>query len=224
LNFRFSFGRLHRVLIPELRRAVELSPGYASAHHWLGLILTIERRFEEADAELRKAQLLDPLSPMITEGVAENFYYWRRYDDAIAEALRVRKSGSAVADSLLGRAYLQKAMYRDAIVVFKRLAQTDHTPTSLIQLAIAYAVAGERSHARSLLRKATTVREGYVPPYWVGIGYLYLGEKDAAFRWLQKANEQNDPSMGYLKVDPMLDPIRSDPRYLDLLKKADLSS
>ena len=189
-----------------------------------GLILTTERHFEEADAELRRAQDLDPLSPMITEGVAENFYYWRRYDDAIGEALRVRKLGSAVGDGILGRANFQKAMYQDAIVVFKRIVETDHSPTPLIWLAIAYAAAGQRTPARGLLHKATTARAGYVPPYWIGIGHLYLGEKDTAFRWLQKANEQNDPSMGNLKVDPMLDRVRSDPRYLDLLKKADLNN
>jgi TolB-like protein/DNA-binding winged helix-turn-helix (wHTH) protein/Tfp pilus assembly protein PilF len=222
LNSEMSGER--RDLIPELRRAVELSPGYASAHHWLGLILSSERRFEEADAELRKAQVLDPLSPMITEGVAENFYYWRRYDEAIAEALRVRKLGSGVGDGILGLAYVQKARYQDAIVVFERLAQTDHAPPRLIQLAIAYAAAGQKSRARTLLRKATTATEGYVPPYWVGLVYLYLGEKNTAFGWLQKANQQKDPSIGNLKVDPMLDPIRSDPRYLDLLKKADLSN
>lgn len=221
LNSEVSGER--RDLIPELRRAVELSPGYATAHHWLGLILSSERRFEEADAELRKAQVLDPLSPMITEGVAENFYYWRRYDDAISEALRVRKLGSAVGEGILGRAYLQKAMYQDAIVVFRRIAETDHGPVPLIWLAITYAAAGRKATSRDLLHKATA-RDGYVPPYWVGIGHLYLGEKDTAFRWLQKANEQNDPSMGSLKVDPMLDPIRSDPRYLDLLKKADLNN
>ena len=148
----------------------------------------------------------------------------RRYDEAIAEALRVRKLGSAVGDGIRGRAYLQKAMYQDAIVVFKQVAETDHGPTPLIWLAITYAAAGQKNYARGLLRKATSAREGYVPPYWVGIGHLYMGEKDTAFRWLQRANEQNDPSMGNLKVDPMLDPIRSDPRYLDLLKKADLSN
>ena len=170
LNSEVSGER--RDLIPELRRAVELSPGYASAHQWLGLILSNERHFEEADAELRKAQVLDPLSPMITEGVAENFYYWRRYDNAIAEALRVRKLGSAVGDSILGRAYLQKAMYQDAMSVFKHIAQTDQGPTPLIWLAITYAAAGQKKPASDLLRKATT-REGYVPPYWVGVGYLY---------------------------------------------------
>jgi Tfp pilus assembly protein PilF len=212
-----------RDLVPELRRAVELSPGYANAHQWLGNVLTGEGDFEEADAELRKAQVLDPLSPMITEGVAENFYYWRRYDDAITQVQLIRKMGSTLGDDILGRAYVQKTMYHDAITVFSSLAQKDRAPLPLIRLAITYAAAGQNARARSLLREARTARKIYVPPYWVAVAYLYLGEKDNSFRWLQKAYQQNDPTLGWMKVDPMLDPIRSDPRYLDLLRKADLS-
>jgi len=211
-----------RDLKPELRRAVELSPGYAVAHQWLGNILSTEGHFEEADAELRKAQVLDPLSPMITEGVAENFYYWRRYDDAIAQAQRIRQMGSALGEGILGRAYVQKGMYQDAIAVFNRLAQSDRVPLPLVELALTYAAAGQNARARSFLREATTARKGYVPPYWIAIAHLYLGEKDTAFELLRRANQQNDPTLGWLKVDPMLDSIRSDPRYIDLLGKADL--
>jgi TolB-like protein/DNA-binding winged helix-turn-helix (wHTH) protein len=221
LNSEISGER--RDLVPELRRAVELSPGYASAHQWLGNILSAEGHFEEADAELRKAQLLDPLSPMITEGVAENFYYWRRYDDAITQVQRLRKMGSALGDDILGRAYVQKTMYHDAITVFSGLVQTNRAPLPLAHLAITYAAAGQNARARSLLREASATRETYIPPYWVAVVYLYLDEKDNTFRWLQRAYRQNDPTLGWMKVDPMLDPIRSDPRYLDLLRKADLN-
>jgi TolB-like protein/tetratricopeptide (TPR) repeat protein len=212
-----------RGLEPELRRAVELSPGYPSAHHWLGLILSTEGHFEEADAELRKAQILDPLSPMITEGVAENFYHWRRYDDAIEQVRRMHQMGSGLGDYVLGRAYVEKAMYQDAVAVFSALRKGDRASLALTNLAIAYAAAGKKAEARSLLREATTLRDGYIPPYWIGVAYLYLGEKDNAFQWLQKAYRQNDPMLGNMKVDPMLDPIRSDRRYVELLGKADLS-
>jgi TolB-like protein/Tfp pilus assembly protein PilF len=221
LNSEVSGER--RNLESELRRAVELSPGYASAHQWLGNILSTEGHFEEADAELRKAQLLDPLSPMITEGVAENFYYWRRYDDAIDQALRIRQMGSPVGDNILGLAYVQKGMYEDAMAIFNGLAQKDRAPLPLVRLAITYAAAGQITRARALLHEATRAGEGYAPPYWIAISYLYLGERDTAFSYLQKANQQNDPSMGNLKVDPMLDSIRSDSRYFDLLRKADMS-
>ena len=212
-----------RGLEEDLRRAVEFSPGYASAHHWLGVILTGRGKFEEADAELRKAQILDPLSPMITEGVAENFYSWRRYDDVIEQVGRIRKMGSSIGDDMLGLAYIQKGMYREAIGVFRDRVQENRTRLSLTNLAIAYAAAGQKQEARRLLSEEAALREGYVPPYRVALVYVNLGEKDTAFRWLQKACQQNDPMRGGMMVDPMLDSIRSDQRYAELLEKARLS-
>jgi serine/threonine-protein kinase len=95
-----------RALEADLRHAVQLSPNYATAHQWLGLILKGQGRFGEADAELRQAQLLDPLSPMITEGVAENYYYWRRYDDAIAQLDELQAIGFTASQELRGLAYI----------------------------------------------------------------------------------------------------------------------
>ena len=212
-----------RGLEGDLRRAVELNPGYPTAHHWLGVILTGKGRFEEAGAELRKAQILDPLSAMITEGVTENFYYWRRYDDAIEQAQRVRKMGSNIADEYLGLAYAQKGMHQEAIRVFSGLVEADRTRSTLTNLAIAYAAAGQKQEALRSLSEANALRSGYVGPYRVALVYVNLGEKDAAFRWLQKACEENDPMRGGMKVDPMLDPIRSDRRYAELLGKAGIS-
>jgi tetratricopeptide (TPR) repeat protein len=106
------------------------------------VILTGKGQFEEADAELRKAQILDPLSPMITEGVAENFYSWRRYDDVIEQVERVRRMGSSIADDTLGLAYIQKGMYQEAIGLFSARVQADRTRLSLTNLAITYAAAG----------------------------------------------------------------------------------
>jgi TolB-like protein/DNA-binding winged helix-turn-helix (wHTH) protein/tetratricopeptide (TPR) repeat protein len=212
-----------RGLEADLRKAVELSPGYASAHHWLGMILSVQARFEEADAELRKAQVLDPLSPMITEGVAENFYHWRKYDEAIEQVERVRKMGSSVADAVMGWAYVEKGMQARAIEVFSDLVRAERTPPTLTNLAMACAAAGKNDEARLLLREASSSRQGYVSPYRVAIVYVNLGEKDTAFQWLDKAYRQRDPTLGELKVDPMLDPIRSDRRYAELLGKAGLS-
>jgi TolB-like protein/DNA-binding winged helix-turn-helix (wHTH) protein/tetratricopeptide (TPR) repeat protein len=212
-----------RGLEPELRRAVELSPSYATAHHWLGAILSAYGRFEEADLELRKAQLLDPLSPMIRQGLAENFYMWRRYDDAIDQVHRIQEMGSSVGDYVLGHAYIQKAMYPEAIALFQRLREGGDSG-AVVQLSVAYAATADQSEARELLRQATSLQHGYVPPYWMAVAYLRLGEKDTAFRWLQRAHVENDPSLVWMKVDPMLDPLRSDPRYTQLLRKADLSN
>jgi TolB-like protein len=95
----------------KFRQASELSPGYATAHHWYGVVLTAAGHFEEADRELREAQILDPLSPIITESLAENFYFWRRYDSTIEQVQRIREMGSTLGDPFLGLAFLQKRMY-----------------------------------------------------------------------------------------------------------------
>ena len=91
-------------------------------------------------------------------------------------------------------------------------------PARLTELAITYAAAGQGARARTLLRGAIADREGYVPPYWIAVAYLFLGEKDNAVQWLQRACRKNDPTLGWMKVDPMLDSIRSDQRYVELLR------
>ena len=213
---------LRRGLEAELRRAVELSPGYASAHHWLGLILTGQQRFEEANTELRTAQILDPLSPIISEGVAENYYAWRRYDHAIAELKQIQKMNSSMGDEILGRVYVAQGMYQEAIDQFNRIRQRDESPKILAELAIAYAAAGRKDQARKVLGDAMTPQKLYVPPYWIAEAYVLLGEKDEGFQWLQRAYEAKDPMLGSLMVDPLLDSIRSDPRYAEMLRRADL--
>jgi len=211
-----------RGLEADLRQAVELSPGYASAHHWLGLILSGQKRFEEANTELRTAQILDPLSPIITEGVAENFYAWRRYDDALRELKEIQKMNGPIGDDLLGRIYIEKKMYDEAIRHYSTLSQRDHSPQRRTELAIAYAAAGKVDQAKRSLADAEASRQGYVSPYWIAIAEIWLGQKETAFRWLERAYEQKDPMLGSLMTDPMLDPIRSDPRFTEMLKKADL--
>ena len=203
----------------EFRRAVELAPGYATAHHWYGVILTSLGRFEEADAELRKAQLLDPLSPMVTEDLAENYYYWRRYDKVVEQVGRIREMGSHVGDPILGLAYIQQGQHQEAITLFRGLSQGGEPGKNLTYLATAYAAAGQAEEARRLLKAAQNSGGGYVPAYMIARAYVFLGEKDEAFGWLQKGYEQPDPTMS-LRVDPALDPIRSDPRYTELVRKA----
>jgi len=206
----------------EFRRAAELSPGYATAHQWHGVILTAMGRFEDADAELRAAQVLDPLSPVVTEDLAENFYYWRRYDSTVEQVRRIREMGSRLGDPILGWAYIQKGMYSEAISVFRALPQGDDSAKHMIYLACAYAASGQRGESLKLLHEASASK--YVPPYLTADVYVLLGERDTAFRWLQKAYQQNDPIMAsVVKVDPIMDPLRSDPRYVELLKKVGLA-
>jgi len=206
----------------DLRRAVELSPNYATAHHWFGVILTPMGRFHDAEKELREAQILDPLSPMITEGLAENLYYWRRYDSAIEQVRHIQETGSPVGDTILGLSYMQKGMYPEAIAVFRNLPQGDEAAKNLTYLACAYAASGQTEEARKLLAQATKSGKGYVPPSLMARVEVLLGDKESALRWLEIGYKQPDPTMT-IKVDPVLDPLRGDPRFSELLGKMSLS-
>jgi adenylate cyclase len=208
----------------EFRRAIELNPSYATAHHWAGATLMVLGRFEEADAELRKAQLLDPLSLMITEGLAENFYYWRRYDEAIEQVKRIQQieQRPGMGSSLLVAAFAQKGMYREAIATAQEYAANIPAAVDLL-LARVEAASGDRPKARHLVYEMErTARQGYFPPFHLALAYASLGDKEAAFKWLNEAYQHHDTSMAYIKVEPVFDNLRSDARFPELLKKVGL--
>jgi len=207
---------------PDLRRAIALNPNYSVAHDWLGMILIAQKRFAESETELRSAQLLDPLDPMITEGLGEDYYYWRRYDDAIAQLEKLRDRGVTAAYPTLALAYIQKGRYQEALHLNQDLQQHDPSPGSLTYLAIAYAAAGDRDDAVRSLQQAMADKD-FATPYNAARAYVLLGDKDAAFAWLQQAAQKNDSQFGLITVDPILDPIRSDPRFLALLKQLNMS-
>jgi TolB-like protein/Tfp pilus assembly protein PilF len=212
----------------EFREAIELDPNYAPAHHWAGLDYMLTGQFADADAELRQAQVLDPLSPMISEGLAENFYNARRYDDAIS-TVRNMPNGK-VGWVILANSYIEKGMYEEALKIPQVANGEDMN--GLIVKAAALARSGDRDAAFKTLQdlESNTRRlpgvspHDYMPPGFLGSAYARIGEKERAFAWLEKAYKQHDPALANLKVDPSLDSLRSDPRYLDLLKKLGLSS
>jgi len=116
-------------------------------------------------------------------------------------------------DELLGNLYVQNQMYEDAIKLFSALNKRDNSPQARANLAMAYAASGRTAEARRTLARAMAPNSAMS---------RRLGEIDAAFQWLERAYEKKDPMLGSLMVEPILDPIRSDPRYTELLRKADL--
>jgi adenylate cyclase len=208
----------------EFRRAIELNPTYATAHHWAGVNLTVLGRFEEADAELRKAQSLDPLSLMITAGLAENLYYWRRYDEAIEQVKKIRQMEPrpGMGSNVLIWSFEQKGMYREAIAAAQEYAA--HIPAEVdVLLARTVAASGDRPKALNVVHEMErTSREMYFPPFHLAVAYASLGDKEAAFKWLNEACQHHDTGMAYLKVEPILDSLRSDARFPELLKKVGL--
>ncbi len=210
----------------EFRKAIELQPNYAEAHHWAGLNLMLMGQFAAAEAELRQAQVLDPLSFMITEGLLENYFFSRRYDEAIATAEKIpdRRIGWPG----LASAYIFKGMYDESQRVIPG-GVSPNDPNRLLLKAEALALSGHPTQAREIMQEVERKRqdsgtESYVSAANLAMSYAVIGEKERAFQWLDKAYQQHDPILAQLKVDPGFDSLRSDPRYLDLLGKIGLSN
>ncbi len=176
-----------------------------------------------AIAESKRAQELDPLSPLVSEAFAEILYHTRQYDQAIAQCKKMLEldPNSAAAHSTLGLIYQQKKMFEEAVAE----TQTGLTLSGEKELAIAYGRAYSLSGYRSALQKILdeAAKKSSERTYFgVAADYAFLGEKEKAFAWLEKAYEVRSPGTLFLKVDPRLDPLRSDPRFADLLRRMGL--
>jgi eukaryotic-like serine/threonine-protein kinase len=210
----------------DFRQALALSPGYATGHHWLADFLTAMGRFDEAGAEIRRARELDPLSGIINRDVAWPHYFARRYDEAIAQLHTVLQMDSnfSPAYSLLGRAYEQKGEHDKAVAALqKAVTLSQENPATRLMLAHAYAVAGKPDEARGTLQELHG-QSGptYLSSYAVATVHLALGETDQALALLRRASEERSSDLVYLKVDPKVDPLRSHPRVIELMKAMNL--
>ncbi len=210
----------------EYKRAMELNPNYATAHHWYSTYLTEMGRFEEAIAEVARARQVDPLSFSIDFSVGWTFYFARQYDKAIDQCLKVLAIDQNVhlMHWLLGQNYLLKKQYTEAIAEFQKSGDpTSDSTLQLAALAQGYAAAGERADAQNILNKLLErSRHKYIPSDLIALIYLGLHEKNQALAWLEKAYQERSMEMVFLNVEPMFDPLRSDPRFKALLEKMGL--
>jgi TolB-like protein len=208
----------------EYKRAIELNPNYATAHQWYALYLSAMKRHAEALAEAQRAQQLDPLSPIISVGVAlYGYFYTRQYDEAIR---RLRDTLSlfpdfAVAYFSLGGAYVASGTYQEAIVAYQKARSlSGASAAEVAALGQAYAKGGIRGYYLWELRR---LREESKHRYVRAVAFAYLfaglGEKDQAFSYLEKAYEDRDYQLNLLQISPRFDPLRSDPRFQDLLQR-----
>ncbi|MBI4906667.1 MAG: tetratricopeptide repeat protein [Acidobacteria bacterium] len=207
------------------RRSLELSPGYATGHAWYGGLLIATGRFEAGLAEIRHAVELDPLAPAIRGALGWALYITRRYDDAIAQNRRTLEifPNSVEAHLHLGLAYTAKRMHPDAIAILeKAMKLTAGGPPVATLLAHAHARAGNIRPARRLLEDFEK-REG-IAPILFGLLYMDTGDKDRAFEWFDRAVERRSRFSDELKVEPMYEPLRSDPRWALLLRKMNLTN
>ena len=211
----------------EFQRSIALNPGYATAHHWAGQNLTAMGQFEAANAELRQAQELDPLSPMIFEGLFENYYYWHRFDDAIQTigALRARDPIEFAPFSFaFGNAYLAKGMYPEAEAIYRQMADRYRFDVYFLRLAQVQALEGHRAEAHAALERIKRKPDSTLSPLNLARVHVALGETDAAIALLQRAYQERDPDVTIMRYDPDLAAISADPRFQQLVQSVSARS
>ncbi|MGH9437461.1 MAG: winged helix-turn-helix domain-containing protein [Terriglobia bacterium] len=206
----------------EFRRAIELKPNYAAAHNWHAAYLNTMQRFEEAAAEQKIAEELDPLSLTIAMNAADPHYFARRYDTAIEYLERVvkREPNFFPAHYNLGRACAVAGRHRQAINAFETAARLSGVPGANTAVAYAYARAGDTDRARAIEREVKKLATAcYIPSPQLALSSLGLGETDRALDQLEAGFEERSYLMIYLKADPIYDVLRSNSRFKELLRR-----
>jgi TolB-like protein/Tfp pilus assembly protein PilF len=211
----------------EFLRAIELNPSYTSAYQWYAAFLNTQGRFKEAQAAQKNARELDPFSLILNTNVADPLFFSRQYDRAAQQIVSLLEHEPRFFPALfqLGRVYVQMEKYKEAIDAFERALQLSRQQEVLPALAHAYALAGRTGEARIILDEMTNDKTGrYVASPMVARIHLGLGEFETALDWLQKGLEERSYWMVFLKEDPVYDPIRTHPRFGELLKLVGLAS
>ncbi len=204
------------------QRALELNPGYATAHQWYGEYLIQMGRFDEAARQMELARSLDPLSLIINTNLGWTFFMAREYDRAIAQLRKVVELDAHFVNARLklGLAYMQKGLLAEAQAEFQQAqALAGESSQILSARGYTYALAGAQAEAKRIVKQLEArARTGYVEPSDIALVYVALGQPDEAFAWLQKAYEQRSEALlCWLKVDPRVDALRGDRRFAELL-------
>jgi tetratricopeptide (TPR) repeat protein len=210
--------------ISEFQRAIGLNPNYATAHHWYGNgPLLALGRFDEAIAEGKRAIELDPLSPIINADLGQDLYCARRYDEAITQLRKTLEIDPTFyyAHYNLGIALKLKGDVPAAIAEYTKAEQLSDDLFVQVLLAAAKAQLGNKDAAIQMLTELEELSQHrYVRSYWRALLYLSLGSRNEAIQWLEKGVADHDGlNIGLIKVDPMLDPLRGDPRFEALVQK-----
>lgn len=209
----------------EYRRAIELKPNYATAHHWFAGDLANVKRFDDSLVELRRAEELDPLSPIIGTNLGDTLVYARRYDEAIAQYKRtlIRDPNFDYAHRALGWVYGLSGRYPEAIAETRTSIELNNSSSAKGLLGLWLAKSGKRDDAVKLLGelKQESAR-GYVQSYSLALIYIGLGEREEALNWLEKQVSARSESASAYAVAPELDDLRSEPRFKEMLRRMGL--
>jgi tetratricopeptide (TPR) repeat protein len=212
----------------DFKEAVRLNPGYATAHQWYSICLTVMQRHDDAVAEATQAQHLDPLSLIINCGIGIRHYYARQYGLAIRVCLKTLEIEPhfAMAHEYLGRVYEATGMYGAAIDEYRAaIGIAGRSPTCLMGLGRAHALAGKKHEAEKQLDELRDMfNRRRVGSFDIAMILAALGENDDAFRWLEKAYDERSGWLAYLNVDPRCDDLRSDRAFQPLAGRIGPSS
>ncbi len=207
----------------EYRLAIKLSPNYATAYHWYAWHLIVTGRNSEGILESRMAESLDPLSLIISADTADALCIAHLFDESIQQSKKTLEMDPnfAVAHYELGQALVQKHMYDEAIAEFKRAIElSGHSGAFDSNLAYAYAVSGRKEEAMKIIEQLEARDQNHSADANIALSYVGLGDQDQAIDWLNKAYEARfNPS---ILMRPAFDPLRSDARYMDLLRRIGL--
>ncbi len=223
IKFRWDWDRVEAER--EFQQAIRDQPSYAPAHQWYSSYLVALERFDEAIAEAKRTQELEPFSLIASSHLGWILYLAGQNDRAIDQCTRILDLDSNFFPALRyrGLAYAQKGMYREAIDDFQKGVKLSGSPLMLALLGQAYAASGQKAEAQRVLGELRDLQDKrYVSPYTVAAIYAGLGDKDQTFKWLEKAFEEKDIWLMNLKVDPVFSKLRSDRRFPDLLLRTGL--
>ena len=204
-------------------QALALNPAYAGAHTFYAFYLSSLGQSEEALVVAKRALDRDPASPAVSHSLAVQLYLARQFDQAIEQAHNTLEMDAhfAISYQVLGEAYLSKGMYREGLLALEQFsALSRSSATSRALLGYSHARLGEHSAALRLIEELDAASQhGFVPALLFALVYAGLDDQDQAFSWLEKAYEERFYRLAYLKVEALWDPLRSDPRFADLLRR-----
>jgi serine/threonine protein kinase/Tfp pilus assembly protein PilF len=209
----------------EFKKAIELNPNYATTYHMCAFYFALMERHHEALTTIKRAQELDPVSLGIITDIGVIYYFSGQYDKAIAQYRKVLEMdpGFVRAYVTLGSAFGQMGMYQDAIDMIQKAMDLSGDPAKMAPLGRVYALSGNKVEALKVIDELKELsKQRYISPYCLALIYASMDEKDQAMNWLQKAYEELVSELIYLKVDPYLNKLRSDPRFKELIKKMHL--
>jgi serine/threonine protein kinase/Tfp pilus assembly protein PilF len=214
----------------EFKVAIKLNPNSAVSHHRYSECLLTRSRFEEGISEIKRAQDLDPISTQTLGGLGHAYLVMQRYDESIPHFQKALDlyPNAAFVRAQLAWSYAMKRMYPQALAEYDKIAEPDKIAAAESQLVAdglgwVYAVSGRRADALKIAKEVEELSShSYVDFYQLATIYAGLGDKDDAFRLLEKGYQERSAGMPYLAIDPFWDNVRSDPRYADLLRRIGL--